>query len=335
MPLSRRFVPGIPSLGFVALTIALGGCAAVGNIEPLDGEVLGDAGGRDVARSEAGSRDVAPGTDTGVHPPVDSGVIPVDSGIPPVMDSGTTTTGTLCNTCAMSSECGAGNYCLYNTMNGQHFCGQDCASSGCPGGYTCTSIGGTAMQCVPSSGACAVTTGCSPACPAGQTCSGGTCVGGGTDAGTTGTDAGTGTMSATDMQMVAAINAARAVARVCSEPGMSGSFAPAPPLTWSPLLAMSAHRESADMAAGNFISHTGSDGSTPFTRISDTGYRYTAAGENIAVGQPTVDAVMSDWLSDYGHCANIMSPDFSNVGTSLVIGPTGYRYYWTQDFGHP
>jgi len=116
---------------------------------------------------------------------------------------------------------------------------------------------------------------------------------------------------------------------------MTGSFAAAPPLTWSPLLAMSAHRHSADMAAGNFISHTGSDGSTPFTaHLGHWLHVLHGRRGTLPWGQPTVDAVMADWLSDYGHCANIMSPTTRTL-YSLVIGTTGYRYYWTQDFGHP
>merc|ERR1712087_381757 len=38
-----------------------------------------------------------------------------------------------------------------------------------------------------------------------------------------------------------------------------------------------------DMASGGFLSHTGSDGSSPFQRISNAGFTWTSAAENVAM----------------------------------------------------
>jgi uncharacterized protein YkwD len=60
-------------------------------------------------------------------------------------------------------------------------------------------------------------------------------------------------------------------------------------------------------------------------------------GENIAAGQTTVDSVMADWMASPGHCANIMRPEFVEMGVACVNGTPAntYRTYWTMDFGRP
>ena len=45
------------------------------------------------------------------------------------------------------------------------------------------------------------------------------------------------------------------------------------------------------MARHGEMTHTGSDGSTPFERITRQGYHYLSCGENVAAGQRTVNEV--------------------------------------------
>ena len=52
-----------------------------------------------------------------------------------------------------------------------------------------------------------------------------------------------------------------------------------------------------------------------------------AYGENIAKGHPTEKAVIEGWLNSEGHCKNIMSPMFKEMGAARV------STYWTQEFG--
>lgn len=79
-------------------------------------------------------------------------------------------------------------------------------------------------------------------------------------------------------------------------------------------------------------------------RISAAGYDWSAAGENIATGFRTADAVVDAWMASPGHCRNILDPVYSAVGTGLVdaaIAPfSTHPATWTQDFalpigGHP
>ena len=130
------------------------------------------------------------------------------------------------------------------------------------------------------------------------------------------------------------INQLRATGASC---GARGVFAPTTALAWSNLLTQAAEGHSSDMASVNFFSHTSSDGRTLAPRVSATGYTWLTLGENIAAGYATIDSVMDGWIASDGHCANLMSPAFTEVGMACVPGlPTsGYNTYWTMDLGHP
>src|SRR5262249_18310563 len=105
------------------------------------------------------------------------------------------------------------------------------------------------------------------------------------------------------------------------------------PLTRNSALDSAASQHSSDMAASKTLSHTGSDGSSPGQRINAAGYYWYTYGENVAAGQSSAQAVMDAWMSSSGHRANILSPDFKDIGIAVVYraGST-YGYYWTQDF---
>lgn len=116
-----------------------------------------------------------------------------------------------------------------------------------------------------------------------------------------------------------------------------GTFAPAAALAWSARLARAAERHAQDMVAKNFLSHTGSDGSTVSVRIGATGYAWRLVGENVAVGHVDIDNVMAGWMARDGHCANLMDPGFAEVGLVCVSGTaaSAHRSYWTMDLARP
>jgi len=90
------------------------------------------------------------------------------------------------------------------------------------------------------------------------------------------------------------------------------------------------------MAERNYFAHDTLEGVTPWDRMKAQGYSFRAAGENIAAGQPTLEAVVQGWVDSPGHCQNLMSADFTEVGMGRFdkAGST-YGVYWTQDFGKP
>jgi uncharacterized protein YkwD len=101
------------------------------------------------------------------------------------------------------------------------------------------------------------------------------------------------------------------------------------PLTVNAKLTKAAQAHSADMAAHQNMSHTGSDGSSPGDRITRAGYTWSAYGENVAYGYATPEQVMTGWMNSPGHRANILNCSYKEIGVGLAQPGS----YWTQDFG--
>lgn len=78
------------------------------------------------------------------------------------------------------------------------------------------------------------------------------------------------------------------------------------PLSYSRKLEKAARRHAKDMLRGGIFSHQGSDGSRIGDRVRDTGYRWCAAAENIAKGQPNLATVMASWTESHGHRRNML-----------------------------
>ncbi|MFO8150977.1 MAG: CAP domain-containing protein [Trueperaceae bacterium] len=131
---------------------------------------------------------------------------------------------------------------------------------------------------------------------------------------------------ATAIELHRLVNEARASARSC---GAHGWFDAAQPLALDPRLTRAAQLHSEDMRDTGTMSHTGSDGSSPAQRIDRQGYAWGSAGENVAWGDPTPEAVMAGWLGSDGHCANLMHEGFRDLGA----GEAGA--FWTLVFARP
>lgn len=106
-----------------------------------------------------------------------------------------------------------------------------------------------------------------------------------------------------------------------------------PPLVMDENLNQAAQRQAEDLAHRGQLSHVGSDGSTLQTRIEDTGYTWSAIGENIAMGQTSPQAVMDSWMDSTRHRQNILNPAFSELGLGYV--EMAGQKYWVQLFATP
>jgi len=102
---------------------------------------------------------------------------------------------------------------------------------------------------------------------------------------------------------------------------------PVPDLVWNEQLEKAAGRHAKDMSGNNLSGHTGSNGSSPFDRISDAGYHWSACGENVAYGYASVKDVVAGWKTSPGHCRNMMDAGFRELGAARE------GTYWVQDFG--
>ncbi len=86
--------------------------------------------------------------------------------------------------------------------------------------------------------------------------------------------------------------------------------------------------KSQDMKDNKYFSHTSPVYGSPFDMIKNFGISYRSAGENIAKGQKTPQAVVDAWMNSSGHRANILNPSYTKIGVGYVADGN----YWTQMF---
>jgi len=86
--------------------------------------------------------------------------------------------------------------------------------------------------------------------------------------------------------------------------------------------------KSQDMKDNRYFSHTSPTYGSPFQMMKSFGITYRSAGENIAKGYKTPQAVVDGWMNSPGHRANILNSSFTHIGVGYVESGS----YWTQMF---
>ena len=125
-------------------------------------------------------------------------------------------------------------------------------------------------------------------------------------------------LSAQELDLYQAINAARITNGVAS-------------LSLNDALVTAAQGHSVDMRDNGFLSHTGSDGSSFYDRVTAQGYDAAIAGELVAAGAPSGTAAVNLWLGDAPHSDVLLYAGWQDVGVGYANGGT-YGHYWTADF---
>ena len=100
------------------------------------------------------------------------------------------------------------------------------------------------------------------------------------------------------------------------------------PLTENWELSRVARYKSQDMVDNRYFSHTSPTYGSPFQMIRAFGISFRQAGENIAYGQRTPQAVVNAWMNSSGHRANILNASYTQIGVGYVAAGN----YWTQMF---
>lgn len=200
-----------------------------------------------------------------------------------------------CGEC--NNACGSGSSCLDGDCicfaTGRTWCGAG----------SCVDINADRRHCGE----------CGNACPSASYCDQGTC----TDDGVLG-------------EVIALTNQARMSARDCGGTWMEAVG----PLSNNAQLAEAAQKHAEDMAARNYFEHDAPppNASTPTERMRAAGYMGSTTGENIAAGQDTAAIVVQAWIDSPGHCRNMMSPGYNEIG--IGFHPEGRQQpYWVQNFG--
>jgi len=75
-----------------------------------------------------------------------------------------------------------------------------------------------------------------------------------------------------------------------------------------------------DMFSNNYWAHVSPTGIEPWYFISQSGYDYIHAGENLARDFTDPQAVVQAWIDSPAHRQNLLEDDFSEIGVAVVDG---------------
>lgn len=103
------------------------------------------------------------------------------------------------------------------------------------------------------------------------------------------------------------------------------------------LLKEAAQLKANHMAEGSYFSHISPDGITPWHWFIEAGYKFTHAGENLAVNFVDSEDVEVAWMNSPGHRANILGENFTEIGIATAEGTFQGRntIFVVQLFGRP
>ncbi len=105
------------------------------------------------------------------------------------------------------------------------------------------------------------------------------------------------------------------------------------PLILDTTLCAAAQRRAVEISTQDEIEHTRPDGSPCFTVLDEMKIQYNYAGENIAGGYLSPEAVVKGWMESEGHRKNILDKYYTKIGIGFCYkANTPYQYYWSQFF---
>jgi uncharacterized protein YkwD len=109
------------------------------------------------------------------------------------------------------------------------------------------------------------------------------------------------------------------------------------PLSENQKLDEAAQLKAENMVQDEYFNHVSPSGVTPWAWFLKAGYNYKYAGENLAIGFYDSQEVYDAWLNSPSHKANIVDPNYTEVGTAVLsgFGQDGKTIVVVQEFGSP
>lgn len=92
----------------------------------------------------------------------------------------------------------------------------------------------------------------------------------------------------------------------------------AQPLAVNIDLMNAAQAKAENMAKEQYFSHNLPDGTAPWKFITDTGYSYLEAGENLAMTNQTNESVVTGWMNSPAHKDNVINKNFTETGIGVA-----------------
>ena len=87
-------------------------------------------------------------------------------------------------------------------------------------------------------------------------------------------------------------------------------------------------RKTPDLQKNRYFDHNSPTYGSPFDMMRSLGITYGSAGENIAMGFSSAEAVVNAWMNSPSHRANILDARSNQIG----VGYVSNGGYWTQWF---
>jgi uncharacterized protein YkwD len=106
-----------------------------------------------------------------------------------------------------------------------------------------------------------------------------------------------------------------------------------PAVAEHPALMVAAEKHTQYMADSGNVSHYGPYGSTPWERAGREGYDWSWFGEIIGAGYTTPESKVQGWMNSPPHRAILLDSRYEDIGVGYVYVETGWKHYWTADFG--
>jgi len=108
-------------------------------------------------------------------------------------------------------------------------------------------------------------------------------------------------------------------------------------LTPNPLLEEAARLKAEDMVSKGYFAHYSPEGVSPWRWMSQAGYEFVYAGENLAVNFDDSAAVNEAWMRSPGHRENILNGHFTEIGIAVAKGVYEGRetLFVVEMFGSP
>lgn len=85
-------------------------------------------------------------------------------------------------------------------------------------------------------------------------------------------------------------------------------------------LVQAAQEKAQDMLNKNYFDHTSPSGLTPWFWLDKTGYKYKAAGENLAKDFTDSQALHQAWMDSSSHRSNILNKNYQETGIAVIEG---------------
>src|ERR1035437_5559292 len=110
-----------------------------------------------------------------------------------------------------------------------------------------------------------------------------------------------------------------------------------PILTVNPVLNKAAQMKANDMATYGYFAHTSPTGKTPWYWLTQAGYNYQYAGENLAINFSDSKDVTDAWMASPTHKANIIKENYTEIGTGVATGIYQGKetVFVAQDYANP